>query len=387
MVSLPFLLKPHSLGTIASGNERAEKPAVHLGVLDAIGMTWRSNGASNLWIRGDFGSARPIDFVSLVHANAQAGTTIRVRLGDTQAEVDGTADYNSGVLPFIAPSIDREDGLYSSHLELLSLQTKRWWRIDIAGHTGDFEAAKLVLGKRIIPSRYYSSGFEFGDQDMGTLELTKWGIPDRQDGLILSTLKFKLGWIDEAEYEGKIRPLMRSVARREVLMACFDPTPNAYRQSRTFLGWLKDDPFAVGGGLKPGTFAQDFSILSMIGPDSGTVASPVLGGLVLDDVSIPEDAAATINILGTTTGSTLSISGGSLPAGMTLNSGARTITGTPTTPGVSTFGLAETLAGATNSPNTTAGIEITVTATFVSFRFDSSLITFDTTSHTFDEDA
>jgi hypothetical protein len=78
---------------------------------------------------------------------------------------------------------------------------------------------------------------------------------------------------------------------------------------------------------------------------------PDLGALSLDDTQVPVDEAATINILGATSGSTIT---GSVPDGLTLNSGARTITGTPTTEGEYTFNLVETLADSSNSPRTTA---------------------------------
>ncbi|MGK2908750.1 MAG: hypothetical protein ACSLE1_02975 [Sphingobium sp.] len=61
--------------------------------------------------------------------------------------------------------------------------------------------------------------------------------------------------------------------------------------------------------------------------------------------------AATINIVGATPTSALSATG--LPVGFTLNSAARTITGTPTSRVLTTFTLTETLPGKANSPNST----------------------------------
>lgn len=63
---------------------------------------------------------------------------------------------------------------------------------------------------------------------------------------------------------------------------------------------------------------------------------------------------STISVLGTTLGSTLTVSAGSLPAGMTLNSAVRTITGVPTSDNPASFTITETLAGATGSPKATA---------------------------------
>jgi hypothetical protein len=263
-VRLPFLVIPTVLGTIATGNEIAAKPASHLGELKHIGMVWRTSGASNVWVRGNFGSAKPVNFVSMVSANALAGTTIRVRLGDTQGEVDGTADYDSGAVAFISPSITREDGLYHSHLELPSLQTKQWWRIDIGGHTGDFEAASLIMGQTVTPTNFYSPGFEFGIEDLGDLELNRFGVVDETDGRILRTIACKFDFMTQVDYETKFRPLIEKLGKRGIVFMCFDPEANTYRQSKTALGWLQKPPFATGGSIRFDRFQLDLQMLSII---------------------------------------------------------------------------------------------------------------------------
>jgi hypothetical protein len=263
MPALPFIFQPYPLPSIATANERAEKLAIHLAQFKHIGMTWRTSGPANAWVRGDFGQDRVVDFVALLQANALPGTTIRIRLGTTQAQVDGSAPYDSGALPFIAPAITREDGLYHSHHELPAPVTARWWRIDIGGHTGDFEAAKLVIGKKITPARYYDKNFEFGVQDLGSVDFGPWGVAEEEDGLIFRTCTFKLSWIADAEYEGSWRPLIEKVGKRQPIYLCFDPQPTTARQAKTYFGVFRDAPFATGG-VKPGTKAQEYSLLSFI---------------------------------------------------------------------------------------------------------------------------
>ncbi len=265
MAGIPFFLRPLPLGAITCGNERPERPASHLSEHAHVGMIWQSSGTGNLWVRGNFGSARAVNFCSLIRANATPATTIRLRLGSSSAAVDGTAGYDSGALPFIDPAITREDGLYSSHLKLPATQTYQWWRIDIGGFSGgDFRAAHLVLGQSTALSRYYSAGFETGVEDLGELSLSRWGVPDENAGLILRSLRFKLGWLTDAEYEQQIRPMMEALGKRRVLLCCFDPDAGPYRQARTYMGWLRDNPYAVGGDLMPGTHSHEFSIQSMI---------------------------------------------------------------------------------------------------------------------------
>jgi hypothetical protein len=76
---------------------------------------------------------------------------------------------------------------------------------------------------------------------------------------------------------------------------------------------------------------------------AGRSGGAPLRALLLSAAAVPEDAAASIAILGRRAGSTLAVASGSLPAGMTLNSGPGTITGTPPTPGTSNFEIDETL--------------------------------------------
>ena len=71
----------------------------------------------------------------------------------------------------------------------------------------------------------------------------------------------------------------------------------------------------------------------------------VLNTLTLSTNTLPTGEAATVNILGATAGSTIT---GSVPSGMTLNSGARTITGTPDTAQNNTIALTESADDATD---------------------------------------
>jgi len=259
----PIFILPLDLGTMATGNAASGFPVTNINRHKAIGLTWKSSGASNVWARGQFAASRAIDFCSMVAANALAGTKIRLRLGTSQAQVDGTAPYDSGALDFISPSITREDGLYHSHLEIGTVQNATWWRIDITGHTGDFQAADLVLGRKIEPSRFYNYDFEYGVEDMGGMEITRFGVMNEEPGVILRTLSFTMAWQTEAEYQASFRPMAESLGKRGVVFVCFDPEANTYRQAKTYMGVLRKPLFARGV-RKPGTYQQDFDIISFI---------------------------------------------------------------------------------------------------------------------------
>lgn len=248
---------------MATGNATTGFPVTNLNRFKAIGLTWKSTGNLNLWARGQFTASQSINFCAIVAANAQAGTTYRLRLGTTQAQVDGTAPYDSGTLTFISPSITRSDGLYHSHLEIPSVQTATWWRIDIAGHTGDFQASMLVLGQKVQPSKFYNLDFEYGVKDLGNLEWGRYGVLDEDPGLIARTVAFTLAWNTEAEFETSFRPMMEQLGKRGIVYLVFDPEATVYRQAKTFMG-VFDKPPAARGVRKPKTYSQDFALTSFI---------------------------------------------------------------------------------------------------------------------------
>lgn len=263
MAKHPFVVRPLDIGEPVGGNALSNRGVTHLAKLKYTGMIWQSDGNADLWVRGTFGSAQEVDFCALLAANAQAGTTIRLRLGSTQAEVDGTAPYDSTPLPFIDPSRTREDGLYHSHLEIDTPVSATWWRIDIGGHTGDFEASGLVLGKKRTASRFYNRDFEYGFEDLGGLEIARNGVVSEVPGSVLRTLLFRLAWVSEAEYFSHFEPLLSGRGARQLVYWCFDPESSEYRQDKSYLGYFGRLPFARGAD-KAKVFVMDFQLRALL---------------------------------------------------------------------------------------------------------------------------
>lgn len=265
MATLPFFVIPTPLGTVTSGNELSTNPGSHLGEFDAAGMTWRGSGTSNTYVRGDFGSAKEIDFAAMLAGNAGSSDQFRLKLGDSQAEVDGTADYDSGLINFINPTISRSDGLYHSHLSMGTAYTKRWWRFNMSV-AATFEAAFLILGKRLTPANWYSPGFGFGVNDKAKAEISPHRLIERIPGQKTRTVSFRLGWMSEQEMEETWRPFDEIVGTSSPVFCCFDPTSNTYRQNRTFFGLLSENPYArqVVTTASGPRFERSFEIESLI---------------------------------------------------------------------------------------------------------------------------
>lgn len=259
----PFFVVPAPLEGLNVGNAHLARPVHNLAREDAIALVWRSEADGAHWVTGSFDRARVIDFCALLAANAQPGTTIRLRLGDTIGQVNGAAPYDSGALPFIAPAITSRDGLYHSHHEIEAAVTATWFRIDIAGHAGPFEASTLVLGEKIQPGRFYDRDFQRGVEDLGSSKFTQWGVLAIEPGITIRAIDFTMAWQTEAEIEELFEPMARELGTRGLIYLCFDPEPHKFRQSKTYFGVLKKPPYARGRP-KPHTFAQDFALLSMI---------------------------------------------------------------------------------------------------------------------------
>jgi hypothetical protein len=263
-ISKPIFVLPIDLGTMVCDSADTGHPVFNLAEFKAPGTTWKAAATGDHWIRGYWSSAETIDFLAIMAANADADTKYRLRLGTSQAEVDGgSAPYDSGELDFIgtAPVVAPDDGLYHSHLELPAAETATWWRIDLVDHPTKVEASMIVMGSKVQPSRFYNLDYEQGVEDLGEMQIGRWGVLDETDGAVWRTLDFSLAWITEAEFETSFRPLMKALGGRGVVYCCFDPTDSSYRHARTYMGMLRKSLFARGV-KKPRTFQQDFSLRS-----------------------------------------------------------------------------------------------------------------------------
>jgi hypothetical protein len=263
-IQKPFCIRPLGLTAIATGNEVANRPAAHLALPQYAGMRWQSSGNGNLWVRGQFGgSVQAVNFMTLMAANALPGTTIRLRLGTTQAQVDGTAPYDSGAVAFISPSRTENSGLYHSHLEPPSIVNASWWRIDIGGHTGDFSASALIMGQKRTPSNFYNRDREIGFEDLGNLEFSRNGVPAETPGAVLRTLLFRLQWVEDEEFWTLWAPLMEQKGKRQLVYWCFDPEATVRRQAKSFLGYFTRDLVKRGNDF-PRANQMDFQLRAVL---------------------------------------------------------------------------------------------------------------------------
>lgn len=268
----PIFVVPETLDGITSDNAQSGHPAINVGRHKAAGVVYKSSGATSVNLKGHFGSSGTvepeIDFVALLGTNAQAGTTARFKLGSSTGNAASGAGYDSGAqtIRSPAPVAERPDGLSHWFWEVPSIgpsANTRFWQIDIGGHSGDFQASMLIIGKKVQSSKFYNPDYQFGTQDLGKADVGQWGVVEDSGGKILRTIDFTLGWEDEAQFEASFRPMMERVGQRQPVYCCFDPAATAYRQARTYFGLLRK-PLVARGIRKPKTYSQEFSILSLI---------------------------------------------------------------------------------------------------------------------------
>lgn len=264
-IQKPFAVEPVPLGAITTGNEKTNRRASNLGQFENPGMVWETTGAANVWARGDFGSAKEIDFVALLSTNAIPATSAMIRLGDSQAEVDGAADYDSGTQVIRSPSLTHHSGLYHWYWELPSIQTKQWWRLDIGSHTGDFRSMALIMGKRFQFAEFYNtSGFSFGMDDLGSIDFGRYGVNGREDGIKLRTLNMEFGWMSEADRATKFQPLRDRLGNTGMAYWCFDGEPTDQRQDKQYFGWLRKPMAFQASTFKQDRFGTQVDIISII---------------------------------------------------------------------------------------------------------------------------
>lgn len=261
-IEKPIFCVPIDLGAVACGNQRPNAPAIHLNLHKSPGLVWRSSGNADLWIRGKFGTAQSLNLFSLLAANALPATKIRLRLGSTAAEVDGTAaTYDSGIVDFISPAETTDTGVYHAMMRFAAVSVL-WWRIDIIDHVGDFEAADLIMGSAVQTGRFYDRGWGIGPHDLGDIEYSRWGVAAETDGQVFRKLDLNLSWVSEAEYKAGMKRIAFACTRQPIFLL-FNPEATAGRQDHFYFGRFGQPPFAVNS-RKPQHFSMAFTMLSWI---------------------------------------------------------------------------------------------------------------------------
>lgn len=197
---------------------------------DEPGMVWRSSSLSPAYVVFSFATAS-VDTIALVGNNVRSSGTMRVRIGTTAAQVNGTAPFDqtfsawSGIAPV--------DDAISMFL-LSAPVTGSFIRIDFsdAGNpAGYFQCCRLVIGKRVT-----NAGIDIGHEEVfddtsgiedayGAVTIDKYGIRQQH--------KITISHVKEEEYYASWRPFLASVGMSKFFLYA-ERTDDPYQQHKTF---------------------------------------------------------------------------------------------------------------------------------------------------------
>lgn len=121
--------------------------------------------------------------------------------------------------------------------------TARYVRINYAaGAAGQsVQAARVVIGRRIVLSRNYSYGGNFGVRDLGSLDYSRRGVLLRNRGAKLRTAALTFSNVKRDELDAFTRPLLERIGNTEMIALISDPAADAQRQNRCYFGALVGD--------------------------------------------------------------------------------------------------------------------------------------------------
>lgn len=186
---------------------------------DEQGLVWRSSGLAGAFIVFDT-HAIPFDSIVLVGNNLRASDTIRIRMADTTAAVNGSAPYDETE---VAWSGEAPLHYASSLFMLPDVVNYRYIRMDFtatAHPDGFIQAIALVVGKRIT-----ALGIDIGNQltfEDGSTETTTAGHETFEEFGVRETNKIKLGYTKLSEFNRYWRRFMSNVGKTRA----FFFTPN-----------------------------------------------------------------------------------------------------------------------------------------------------------------
>lgn len=128
---------------------------------------WRSTSTTP-WLKGNFGTPRTVNTVSLGYINAQASDTVRIRLASSDAGLTSSPGYDSNV-EFGSPVLIIPAGVDSSayrfvhrSIEITS-QTFQWFQLDFgfgSNSDGYVQLSRAMLGERIEPLTSIKTGWK-----------------------------------------------------------------------------------------------------------------------------------------------------------------------------------------------------------------------------------
>ncbi|WP_310496491.1 hypothetical protein [Sandarakinorhabdus sp.] len=237
-MSNAIIIEPLALSALFAPSAPAVPTALADLRSDLMGVRYVSGAAGATdSIDIDLAAATAIDTVALLATNG-APATWAVAAADTQGGL-ATPAYTSGSMTFPAGTVTPTTGDTHALHAMSAAETRRWWRLSLAGLSVPVAAGRLVMGRRIALARNFSTGAAFGVRDLGAVDFSPLGVPIVRPGARQRQLGLRFAYTYRDEAEALVSTMMERVGNTLPILIVTDPAVNAQRQRRMYFGYLQ----------------------------------------------------------------------------------------------------------------------------------------------------
>ena len=225
-----FIVVPRSFTVLA--NSASTTPTTYL-QNDEPGLVWRTTGASSNYVTVQL-AAGSLNVISLAGTNLVAGDTIRIRLGNSQASVEGSSAPVDRTATIAAGT--PQNGTSFVIDKLSSPVTYTFARIDFTSVAGSYvEVSRLILGSAIVTDGIdVNAEFTFDNQTVNRLD------PYHSK----PTWKISLSGFKDAQFWNEWGDTLRSISKKIGFLFVPDLT-SSYVQQQTIFGYVTAIPKAT----------------------------------------------------------------------------------------------------------------------------------------------
>lgn len=251
-----LMIVPEAIDYINSPEAAVGSPATNL--LDDDPLAVMRSQSENVTIIAHT-AGRPADSVALLGTMLGEAATWRIRAADTEAGLTAAPPLDTGGLAFRASSNLGLRPSYHSFKKLAAAVTNPWWRLDVYSPGPTFIARNLVIGKS-RSSVNYSRGAGHAPYDLGNVQRTPYGTPDRVRGWRGRSIDFGLSWLSEAEFEAKWSDLERLVGTTDPVLVVPNSKAGPYFHDRIGYGEIAN---MRAENVRSSKWARNFEIKSI----------------------------------------------------------------------------------------------------------------------------
>ena len=201
-----MLCEPYDYTILSATTAEAGTSSANL-TNDEPGLVYRCNTTGAMSVEVDLGSAKAVGAIAWLGCPLYAGTS-RFRGATSQANLTAAPGYDSGSIANIAFSTNRTATLTKCLNVPSSLQTFRYWRIDLAPTGQKAEAWRFLVCGAMQPVENIQIGAEFSVDDRSIRRYARSGRRIIDPANILPAFQGEWPGITRSEYEAQWRPFM-----------------------------------------------------------------------------------------------------------------------------------------------------------------------------------